>query len=368
MKKFFITSIVILLGISSFAQKNENGFTIKCNITNLKNSPVKLVAYRRNEPLIVDSTSSIDGNFTFKVKNILIPELVYVVFADAKTYFPMFIENNEMSIRGDYKKLDRVAINGSNTQRDYEQIISELSIFTNLENETNNKYQEAQNKKDVMLMQHYDSIMSQIKENQMKFLYGVAFNKNKSVIAPYIVVSQLIYNIETNVLDSIYKNFDKSIANSEYVKIIKERLDVIKKVSIGQVAPDIIMADTNGVPFKLSSLRGKVILIDFWASWCRPCRGENPNVVAAYNAYKDKGFDILGVSLDQNKASWIKAISDDKLTWHHVSDLKGWQSEAGKLYGVNSIPHSVLLDKRGVIIATDLRGEELLKKLDELIH
>ena len=169
-------------------------------------------------------------------------------------------------------------------------------------------------------------------------------------------------------LDSIYKNFDKSIENSEYVKIIKERLDIIKKVSIGKLAPDIIMADTNGVPFKLSSLRGKVVLIDFWASWCRPCRGENPNVVAAYNAYKDKGFDILGVSLDQNKASWIKAINDDKLTWHHVSDLKGWKNEAGKMYGVNSIPHSVLLDKRGIIIATDLRGEELLKKLDEIIH
>ncbi len=119
--------------------------------------------------------------------------------------------------------------------------------------------------------------------------------------------------------------------------------------------------------FSLSSLKGKYVLIDFWASWCSPCRQENPNVVKAYQMYKDKGFDILGVSMDQNKKNWLKAIKDDNLTWHHISDLKGWACEGGKLYGVNSIPHSVLIDKEGIIIAKDLRGEELLNKLAELM-
>jgi len=127
------------------------------------------------------------------------------------------------------------------------------------------------------------------------------------------------------------------------------------------------MTDPDGKLFSLSSLRGKVVLIDFWAAWCRPCRMENPNVVRIYNAYKDYGFDVLGVSLDQNRDAWLKAIEADKLTWHHVSDLKYWQSAAAQLYGVGSIPFTVLLDRDGKIVAKNLRGEELERKVKELL-
>ena len=137
-------------------------------------------------------------------------------------------------------------------------------------------------------------------------------------------------------------------------------------ILIGNKAPEIVENSVNLQPLKLSSQAGKIVLIDFWASWCRPCRAENPNVVKAYLAYKDKGFDVFGVSFDQSKENWLKAIVNDKLTWHHVSDLKYWKNEAGKLYGINSIPHSVLIDKDGKIIAHNLRGADLLKKLDEI--
>jgi thiol-disulfide isomerase/thioredoxin len=116
----------------------------------------------------------------------------------------------------------------------------------------------------------------------------------------------------------------------------------------------------------LKDLRGKVVLIDFWASWCGPCRRENPNVVKVYNAYKDKGFDVLGVSLDTNKDKWVAAIASDQLSWHHVSDLKGWSSALSKPYGVRGIPHTVLVDKKGEIIATKLRGGQLEAKLKEI--
>lgn len=138
-------------------------------------------------------------------------------------------------------------------------------------------------------------------------------------------------------------------------------------IALGEVAPEIELPDTEGKMVKLSDFRGKYVLIDFWASWCRPCRMENPNVVNAYNKYKDKGFTVFGVSLDKDKAAWVNAIAQDKLAWPHVSDLQFWQSAAARIYNVTSIPKSFLLDREGRIIAMDLRGPALDAKLAEVL-
>ena len=138
-------------------------------------------------------------------------------------------------------------------------------------------------------------------------------------------------------------------------------------IKVGNEAPELILPMPNDKDLALSSLRGKVVLIDFWASWCAPCRKELPNVKRAYEKYKSKGFEILGVSLDKDRSAWLEAVSKEGLTWPQVSDLKFWQSEACQIYAVQSIPYTVLIDKEGKIIATDLRGADLDKKLAEVL-
>ncbi|MCX6214823.1 TlpA disulfide reductase family protein [Spirosoma sp.] len=176
-------------------------------------------------------------------------------------------------------------------------------------------------------------------------------------------------NIDTDfaTYESLAQRFEKENPSSPHAKSLIGRVARIKGVSVGAPAPEIALNDTTGTPIPLSSLRGKYVLIDFWASWCGPCRAENPNVVRMYNKFKDKGFAIYSVSLDQAKANWTKAIRNDNLTWTHVSDLKFWQSAAAQQYGVQAIPATFLLDKDGKIIAKNLRGDALEQKLEEIM-
>jgi peroxiredoxin len=171
-----------------------------------------------------------------------------------------------------------------------------------------------------------------------------------------------------NVYVSTAEKLKKEWPDYSHAKDFIAMVDGMKVTAIGQMAPEISLPDPDGKIIPLSSMRGQYVLVDFWAKWCGPCRKENPNIVRAYNKYKDKGFTVFGVSLDRSKEDWLQGIREDGLTWTHVSDLKFWQSEAAKTYNVTAIPFSILLNPEGVIIAKNLRGAALDEKLEEIFN
>jgi peroxiredoxin len=190
--------------------------------------------------------------------------------------------------------------------------------------------------------------------------------------ASYVAVEEVLeyfsYNPNADTLQHIYDGLAPEIQSSYMGKELKQILDAALITGIGRTAPEFTQADTKGKPVALSSYKGQYVLIDFWASWCGPCRLENPNVVKIYRKFRSKGFTVLGVSLDDKKDKWLAAIRQDDLPWTQVSDLKGWKNEAAVEYGVEGIPMNFLLDKDGKIVAKGLRGAELQKQLTALVH
>ena len=230
------------------------------------------------------------------------------------------------------------------------------------------KFDEAQRSGDADKAEMYMDEYRMVMDNAFTEMVDYVKDNPESSVAAFITASELMHSVDYADLSSIAEGFKTHQPNSLYTQQILDKAEKMKTVALGAVAPDFTQADVDGNPITLSSLKGKYVLLDFWASWCKPCRQENPNVVRMYNKYKGKNFEILGISLDQpgKKQRWLDAIEADGIEWLQVSDLKGWRNEVAQLYDVTSIPRTFLLDPEGKIIAKDLRGSELLEKMAEL--
>lgn len=192
--------------------------------------------------------------------------------------------------------------------------------------------------------------------------------RSKSFVSPFVMIINYADNGDTNMMRTLFDGFSPEVKKSFYGNFIENILVRKEGLGIGKKAPNFSQADALGKPISLESFKGKYVLVDFWASWCGPCRQENPNLVRTYQKFKTKNFEILGVSLDNNKEKWLQAIKDDQLNWQQVSDLKYWKNEVAVQYGVQSIPANFLLDKEGKIVAKGLRGQALDNALEQLLR
>lgn len=356
--------VLAVAGLISCAK--PDGFVIKGQFKGKESGDIKLMKYSDGRWVTEDSAKIENGKFELKGKTDL-PELRIVSMGPQNVVAQFFAENGTITMQADADSLDNTVVKGSKSNDEFTILTRELRNISKETAQLQQRYSQAMQSGDEEGMKKaqidYDAMMG----NQNVYAKNFIREHPKSTVSPLIVLMQFGQDITAHEIDTLIAFLDPSVHPSIYVSDLKKMADNMRVTEVGAVAPDITLNTPEGTPLSLSSLRGKIVLVDFWASWCKPCRQENPNVVKLYNQYKDKGFDILGVSLDREKEAWVKAIADDQLAWHHISDLKFWQNEAAVNYGVKSIPFTLLVDQKGVIIAKNLRGEALASKLAELL-
>lgn len=380
MKKLLMAAVLLSPG-ALFAQGKvkekvkEVPFEVKGNIAQ-QEKPTKLYfRIRKDGKMLTDSMTTPDGNFVFTGT---IPEpTTGQLFASIPSTPDNPMGRKELAVLFLTKgtttvKLQKVGDKAEAGGNKYQDAFNELNALTDnvvkQSMELSKEYKVLYNAKDEAGMKKLEARFDELEASRKAIMRKYLEDNPKSPIGMYVLNQVAGYELQPEEVEPFFKALSKDARNTPTGKQFAYRLELAKKLAPGQPAIDFSQNDPAGKPVTLASFRGKYVLIDFWASWCGPCRAENPNVVNAFNKYKDKGFTVLGVSFDENKAKWEEAIEKDELHWPQVSDLKGWDNQVGKLYGIRAIPQNLLLDREGKIVAKNLRGEALESKLAELFQ
>jgi len=369
LKFFFMKKIIFLVTVIVFmaACSSEPHYTIIGKIAGSDSVTFLLQKRESGKILTIDSAVSQKGSFKMKGGAVVYPEMVQLVAKDKRMRTSFYLENSEITITGKLDSLFNAIIAGSKTQDEYQSFIDSNKPLSEKYSKTYIEYQSASSTRNTARVAELEKEAEAIQNEMTALQKNFVKDHPASYVAPSILNS-LSYELEADEIESYINAMDTNIVKIPVIKNLKERVAVMKAVAVGQKAPDFTMNDVNGNPVTLYSKVGsKLLLVDFWAAWCGPCRQENPNVVKVYNEFNKKGFDVFGVSLDQKKEDWLKAIADDKLTWTHVSDLQYWNNTAAKMYAVNAIPANFLLDETGTIIGRNIRGEALYNKVNEIL-
>ena len=369
--KLFKFIALALLPMSAFAQSGE--YKVNGKIEKLSNSSKVYLIYRTGKTVTTDSVISNRGTFQFKgqlidpIKARIIVDHNGVGIKNLKKadILEIYLEKGKIEVSAS-DSVFRAQISGSPINDDNKKLSDLIAPIVTKQKALEVEYNAAVKAKNEAakdeIEKRFDATDNELNELQIQFIQAnptsyVSLDAVKSVAgaAP-----------EVDKIEPLFNGLSEQIRNTTSGKEFAQKIAKLKLVAVGAVAPDFSQASPDNKQVKLSDFRGKYLLVDFWASWCGPCRRENPNVVAAHNRFKDKNFTILGVSLDKNKEAWLKAIEKDLLNWTQVSDIKGWDNEVAQLYAVQSIPANFLIDPNGKIIAKNLREDKLLEKLGEI--